>query len=149
MTNIRSHPLLAESEPLPYSATSKEGFTTLMTSDYEVTFILKPSLDEAATEASVQRVAESLTKLGGTIKSVEPLGRRRLTHEIKDLREGFYAVITFTADSSNIREFERQLSLNDEVLRHIVVRHEVKKSKKRSEPATSQLSPPSSPVPFA
>jgi small subunit ribosomal protein S6 len=108
-----------------------------MTSDYEVTFILKPSLDEAATEASVQLVAESLTKLGGTIKNVEPLGRRRLTHEIKDLREGFYAVITFAADPSNIREFERQLSLNDDVLRHIVVRHEAKKAKKKSELAAT------------
>ncbi len=38
-------------------------------------------------------------------------------------------VLTFTADSSDIRELERQLSLNDDVLRHIVVRHEAKKAK--------------------
>ncbi len=51
-----------------------------MTSDYEVTFILKPSLEETETEASAQKVADVVTKLNGTVKNIEQLGRRRLAH---------------------------------------------------------------------
>lgn len=98
-----------------------------MISDYEVTFILKPSIEETETEASAHKISDVIVKLNGTVKNVEQMGRRRLAHEIADLREGIYVVTTFTADSSQIRELERQLTLNDEVLRHIVVRHDVKK----------------------
>ncbi len=109
--------------------TSREDHTKLMISDYEVTFILKPSIEESETEASAQKVADVVTKLNGTVKNIEHMGRRRLAHEIADLREGIYVVITFSAAPTQIKELERQLTLNEDVLRHIVVRHEPKKHK--------------------
>jgi len=95
-----------------------------MTVPYEITSILKPTLDETELAAAIQRVTDQLATQGGTLIHLEQLGRRRLAYEIDDLREGYYIIYTFTLDADQISEFERRLKLNDTVIRSLIIRLE-------------------------
>ena len=59
---------------------------------------------------------------GGTIENVDIWGRRRLAYEIKKKAEGIYAVVNFTAEPATAKELDRQLSLNESVMRTKLLR---------------------------
>ncbi|MGE5527811.1 MAG: 30S ribosomal protein S6 [Patescibacteria group bacterium] len=90
--------------------------------DYEVFYILTPSLEEEAVDAAVSRYEETITKLGGTITKTDKWGKRRLAYEIKDQPEGFYVLTTFQAPNEASQELDRLMRIADEVLRHLIVR---------------------------
>ena len=93
------------------------------TIDYEVTYILRPHLEEADTETQIAHVAEQLTQNGGEIVGeIERMGKRRLAYEIQDVREGYYVVMRFKADAAGAKELDRQLRLNEDVLRGLIIR---------------------------
>jgi len=90
--------------------------------DYEVTYILRPALEEPEMDARVESIAESLKTQGGeVVGEIEKLGKRRLAYEIDDVREGYYVVMKFKSDAAQAKEFERQLRLNEDVMRHILI----------------------------
>ena len=89
---------------------------------YEVMVILDPSLDERTIEPSLTKYLNVVTKDGGTVDSLEVWGRRRLAYEINKKAEGIYAVITLTAEPATVKEFDRQLTLNESILRTKVMR---------------------------
>lgn len=93
-----------------------------MITPYEVTYIIKPTLDEAEVEACIERISNQLTELGGAIKNVEPMGRRRLAYEIDDLREGYYVTMNFSSEPAPMKELERQLKLNERIVRSLIIR---------------------------
>jgi small subunit ribosomal protein S6 len=96
-----------------------------VTLDYEVTYILKPQFEEADVEAKIAAIAEQLTTNGGeVVGEIEKLGKRRLAYEIQDVREGFYATMKFKGDAAQAKELERQLRLNEDVMRHLLIRLE-------------------------
>jgi small subunit ribosomal protein S6 len=90
--------------------------------DYEVTYILRPGLEEAEVEARANAIADIVKGQGGNVSSVEKLGRKRLAYEIADVREGNYVVMQFSALPGVSKELERQLKLHEDVLRALVVR---------------------------
>ncbi|MBV8147842.1 MAG: 30S ribosomal protein S6 [Candidatus Eremiobacteraeota bacterium] len=90
--------------------------------DYEVTYILRPGLEEAEVEARANAVADIVKGQGGEVASVEKLGRKRLAYEIDDVREGNYVVMQFKSLPAVSKELERQLKLHEDVLRALVVR---------------------------
>ncbi len=89
--------------------------------DYEITYILKPSLDEAEVETRSAAFSAVVTNNGGTIGSIEKLGKKRLAYEIADLREGSYVVMIFQSDAAAAKELERQMKLQEDVLRSLLV----------------------------
>ena len=89
---------------------------------YEVMVILEPSLEERTVEPSLDKYLNVVRKDGATIESVEVWGRRRLAYEIKKNAEGIYAVVTLQAEPATVKEFDRQLTLNESVLRTKVIR---------------------------
>jgi small subunit ribosomal protein S6 len=89
---------------------------------YEVMVILDPSLDERTIEPSLDKYLNVIRKDGGTVDSVDVWGRRRLAYEIQKNAEGIYAVITLNAEPDTVKEFNRQLGLNEAVLRTKVLR---------------------------
>lgn len=95
-----------------------------MQRSYETMYILRPQLDDEAVDAVVAKFGEHITTNGGAIEKTEKRGRKRLAYEVKDHRDGFYVLLNFKADSSSIKELERAFKLNDDVIRHIVVRLE-------------------------
>ncbi len=90
--------------------------------DYEVTYILRPSLEDTEIEERANAVADVLRGQGGEVVSVERLGKKRLAYEIDDVREGNYVVMQFKAQPGVSKELERQLKLHEDVLRALVVR---------------------------
>jgi len=89
---------------------------------YEVMVILDPSLEERTIEPSLQKYLTVVTKDGGTVDSLEVWGRRRLAYEIAKNHEGIYAVVQLTANPDTVKELDRQLTLNESILRTKVIR---------------------------
>jgi len=89
---------------------------------YEVMVILDPSLEERTVEPALDKYLNVIRKDGGTVASVDVWGRRRLAYEIQKNAEGIYAVINLNAEPDTVKEFNRQLGLNESVLRTKVLR---------------------------
>ena len=89
--------------------------------DYEVTYILRPSLEENEVEERANAIAEIVKNQRGEVVSIEKLGKKRLAYEIDDVREGNYVVMQFKSDGAGSKELERLLKLHEDVLRALVV----------------------------
>ncbi len=89
---------------------------------YEVVIILDPSLEERTIEPSLDKYLNVIRKDGGSVETVDVWGRRRLAYEIQKNDEAIYAVVNLTAEPATVKEFDRQLTLNESVLRTKVMR---------------------------
>lgn len=90
---------------------------------YEVMVILDPSLDERTVEPSLEKMLGVVGSEGGKVDKVDIWGRKRLAYEIRKQAEGIYAVVDLTAEPATVSELDRQLGLNESVLRTKVLRH--------------------------
>ncbi|MBF6296151.1 30S ribosomal protein S6 [Nocardia amamiensis] len=91
---------------------------------YEVMVILDPTLDERTVGPSLDNLLSVVRTEGGKIDKVDIWGRRRLAYEIAKHAEGIYAVVDLTAEPATVSELDRQLGLNESVLRTKVLRHD-------------------------
>lgn len=89
---------------------------------YELMVILDPELDERTVQPQLDKLLKVVTTEGGTIDEVDIWGRRRLAYEIKKKGEGIYAVVTFTSEPATAKELDRQLGLNEQVMRTKLMR---------------------------
>jgi small subunit ribosomal protein S6 len=89
---------------------------------YEVMVILDPSLEERTIEPSLDKYLNVVRTDGGTVENVDVWGKRRLAYEVKKNAEGIYAVISLQAEPATVKELDRQLTLNESVLRTKVLR---------------------------
>ena len=89
---------------------------------YELMIILDPDLEERTIQPSLDKFMSVITKDGGTVDNVDLWGKRRLAYEIKKKSEGIYAVVTFNAESATAKELDRQLGLNESILRTKLLR---------------------------
>jgi small subunit ribosomal protein S6 len=89
---------------------------------YEVMVILDPSLEERTVGPSLDKYLNVIRKDGGSVESVDIWGRRRMAYEIKKNQEGIYAVVNLTAEPATVKELDRQLTLNESILRTKVIR---------------------------
>ena len=91
---------------------------------YEVMVILDPDLEERTVAPSLETFLNVVKQDGGTVEKVDVWGRRRLAYEIAKKPEGIYAVLDITSSSAAVAELDRQLNLNEAVLRTKVTRPE-------------------------
>ena len=89
---------------------------------YEVMVILDPSLDERTVGPNLDTMLNVVKSDGGKVDKVDIWGRRRLAYEIKKKAEGIYAVVNFTAEPATAKELDRQLGLNESVMRTKLLR---------------------------
>ena len=89
---------------------------------YELMVILDPDLEERTVAPSLDTFLNVVRNDGGTVENVDIWGRRRLAYEISKKSEGIYAVVDLTADPDVVKELDRQLNLNESVLRTKVLR---------------------------
>ena len=89
---------------------------------YEMMVILDPEIEERTVAPSLDKYLGVVTAAGGSVDKVDIWGRRRLAYEIAKKSEGIYAVIDFTAEPAVTQELDRQLNLNEAVLRTKVMR---------------------------
>lgn len=92
--------------------------------DYEMMIILDPSTDERNMGDYVEKLLQVVPKEGGTLKNIDMWGKRRLAYEIKKCSEGVYVVVDMHATPATAKELDRQLSLNEAVLRTKLMRKE-------------------------
>jgi small subunit ribosomal protein S6 len=90
--------------------------------NYELMVILDPELEERTVAPSLDTYLNVVRNDGGTVDSVDVWGRRRLAYEINKNAEGIYAVVTLSAEPATVKELDRQLGLNESVLRTKVLR---------------------------
>ena len=98
----------------------------MSTRHYEVMVILDPELEERTVAPSLDTFLNVVRQDGGTVGSVDVWGRRRLAYEIKKKSEGIYAVLDITCTPAAVNELDRQLGLNESVLRTKVMRPELR-----------------------
>jgi|SRR3954468_14700408 small subunit ribosomal protein S6 len=97
---------------------------------YELMVILDPSLDERTVQPSLETFLNVVRSDGGSVEKIEVWGKRRLAYEIAKNAEGIYAVLEVEAEPATVAELDRQLGLNESVLRTKVLRKEPKKAAK-------------------
>src|SRR6204780_857201 len=96
---------------------------------YENLFIVKPDAAEEEIDHLIEQMSKNITATGGTVDKVDKWGKRRLAYRVEKQREGYYVLLTFTADSQAVREFERRMRVQDAVIKFLT----------RSEEHTSEL----------
>ena len=89
---------------------------------YEIMIILDPDIEERTVAPSLDKYLSVVKNDGGTVDKVDIWGRRRLAYDIQKKSEGIYAVVDFTAEPATAKELDRQLGLNEAVLRTKVLR---------------------------
>ena len=89
---------------------------------YEVMVILDPGMDERTVGPNLDTMLSVVKTEGGKVDKVDIWGRRRLAYEIEKQAEGIYAVVDLTAEPATVSELDRQLGLNESVLRTKVLR---------------------------
>ncbi len=91
---------------------------------YEIMIILEPETDERTVATSLEKLLQVVPSNGGTVDKVDIWGKRRLAYDIKKKSEGFYVVVDMTTTPAIARELDRQLGLNESVLRTKLLRPE-------------------------
>ena len=90
---------------------------------YELTYIINTALEETARKELVEKFSELIKQNGGEIEKVdESWGKRRLAYPINDMPEGYYVLTTFKASGSQNKEIQRNLEINDMILRYLIIK---------------------------
>lgn len=88
---------------------------------YEVMFIAKP-LEDAEVDPIAEFVSNLIKKNGGNVKKVDRWGKRHLAYPVKKQADGNYVLINFEADPAVIKEIDRVMKIQDDILKHLIVK---------------------------
>lgn len=103
-------------------AASVTAIETILGRDYELIYILEPTVDEAQIQEINGRVRSVIESGGGAIENMRVSELRRLAYPIKKRSEGLYVVINARCEPAPMREVDRVLKLEERVLRHMILR---------------------------
>ncbi len=93
---------------------------------YELMVVLDPELEVRTVAPSLDRFLNVVRRDGGSVENVNIWGRRKLAYEIKKRTEGIYAVVDMQAEPATVKELDRQLNLNESVLRTKLIRPDIR-----------------------
>jgi small subunit ribosomal protein S6 len=104
--------------------------------------IVDPRPTDEEVTALLEQLGEQLKTLGAEVTKVDNWGKRRLAYDIRKQREGTYAVFEISAEPSMVKEFERQVRLNENVLRFVSTRVPIRKKARpaKTEEALEEVS---------
>jgi small subunit ribosomal protein S6 len=89
---------------------------------YEVMFIVRPDIEDADVDKLIAGLEQTITNGGGTLRSTEKLGRRKLAYTVRKFNDGNYVLLTVDADGKLVAELERRLRVSEPVIKFITVR---------------------------
>ena len=93
--------------------------------NYEIMFIVRPTLSEEEVKKVVKDFSEIITKNGGKVTKEENMGQRELAYEIKDFKSGYYFVFEVESKTDKaIKEFDRLALINNDIVRHLITKIE-------------------------
>ena len=102
---------------------------------YEVMIILDPDLEEKTIQPSLEAFLNVVRGDGGTVNNVDIWGRRRMAYEINHKTEGIYVVLDLTTTPESVAELDRQLNLNEAIVRTKVTRPVVSQAAAKADAA--------------
>ena len=89
---------------------------------YEVMFIVRPDVADEDLDKLIAGLEQTVTTGGGSVRSTEKLGRRKLAYMVRKFNEGNYVLLTVDSDGALIAELERRLRVSEPVIKFITVR---------------------------
>ena len=89
---------------------------------YETIYIVNPTLDDDSLKEAIDKFSDLIKKLKGSIVKVNEWGKRKLAYEVKRFDKGYYVVLDFCALPKMLTELERNLKLDDRILKYITVK---------------------------
>jgi small subunit ribosomal protein S6 len=89
---------------------------------YEVMFIVRPDVEDADLDKLIAGFEHTVTNGGGTVRSTEKWGRRKLAYTVRKFNDGNYILMTIDADGTLVHELERRLRVSEPVIKFITVR---------------------------
>ncbi|MCI6764217.1 MAG: 30S ribosomal protein S6 [Bacilli bacterium] len=89
---------------------------------YEIMFIVKTTLEESVVKSTVESLTSIITDMKGKVENSKDMGQRELAYPIKKEISGFYYVLTVEASHEAIAEFDRKARLNENILRHQIIK---------------------------
>lgn len=93
--------------------------------NYEIMFIVRPTLSEEETKKVIENFKNILTNNGATITGETDMGQKEFAYEIKKFKSGYYYVVTVSAnDDAAIKEFDRLALISNDVVRHLITKIE-------------------------
>lgn len=87
---------------------------------YEIMYILTATLEDAARKAEIEKLQGILTKNGATVRETKEWGLRDFASEIKKQTKGYYVILKVTAEAVGLKEFDRLVKLDNNVIRHLI-----------------------------
>ncbi|WP_462410053.1 30S ribosomal protein S6 [Neobacillus sp. Marseille-QA0830] len=93
-------------------------------SKYEIMYIIRPNIEDEAKKALVERFNNILLENGAETAESKEWGKRRLAYEINDFRDGYYQLVKTNSPASAVQEFGRLAKINEDIIRHIVIKEE-------------------------
>ena len=93
--------------------------------NYEIMFIVRPTLSEEDVTKVVENFKNILTTNGAKVNDVQELGQKELAYEIKKFKSGYYFVMTISTDDDKaIKEFDRLSLISNDMIRHLITKIE-------------------------
>ena len=93
--------------------------------NYEVMFIIDPTLEEAKKEATIETV-QAIIAADGEVEKVDVWGMRKLAYPIEKKNEGYYVVVEFKANPTLPYELNRKMKISDAIIRHMIINKDEK-----------------------
>jgi small subunit ribosomal protein S6 len=89
---------------------------------YEMVYIINPNLDTESLNEVIAKFTDIITKFKGSVLKIHEWGKRKLAYEVKKFDKGYYVVCDFCGGPNTVNELERNLKLDDRVLKYITVK---------------------------
>jgi len=90
---------------------------------YETLFVVKPTLTEEETASEIAKIKEVLTKVEAELLAADDMGMRKLAYPVQKNDRGYYTVLFYKANGDAIAEIERNLKINEEVIKFLTVKY--------------------------
>ena len=89
---------------------------------YEMMFIVKATMEESSVKAAAENVKKLAESLKAKVDSFKEMGQKKLAYPIKKEISGYYYVMTMTASKETIKEVNRKMSIDENVIRHLIIK---------------------------
>lgn len=93
---------------------------------YELMYVVNTILNDEQVKDVVGRVSAFIRENGGDVIAAEEKGSQRLAYPIEKKRNGYYVLVHFRAPAPFIARFDRALRINDDIMRHLILRYDAK-----------------------
>ena len=94
--------------------------------NYELMYIIDPTLEQDKKDAAIEAVKEIVTNNGGEVSDVNVWGMKKLAYPIEKKEEGYYVVMEFKAGTDVPKELDRRLKISDAIIRHQIINKDAK-----------------------